>query len=107
CSGYSGKIPLRQMILKDTQILASGDLLTQQDTQFCAQPPAIGEAARNGFCPGQRHADDRGPVDGTGGQWFFTLNGQMFPNIAVKTETGEIWRITNASGGTTYQLGIA
>jgi L-ascorbate oxidase len=107
CSGYSGHIPVRQMILKDTQILASGDMLTQQDTQLCAQHPAAGDAARDGFCPGQRYTDQSGPVDRTGGQWFFTVNGQVFPNIPVRTGTGEIWRITNASGGNTYELGIA
>jgi L-ascorbate oxidase len=107
CSGYSGKIPVRHMILKDTQILASGDLLTQQDTQFCAAPPGTDPPAGNGFCAGQRRQDDSGGViDRTGGQWFFTVNGQVFPSIAVKAGTGEIWRITNASGGATYELGL-
>src|SRR6202042_2056960 len=47
-----------------------------------------------------------GTTDQTGGQWFYTINGQVFPNVPVKSETGEIWRITNASGGNTYELGI-
>jgi FtsP/CotA-like multicopper oxidase with cupredoxin domain len=106
CSGYSGKIPVRQMILKDTQILVSNDLLTQQDTQFCA--PQLGpDDPRNGSCPGQRYQGDSGPVDRTGGRWFFTVNGQVFPSIPLKTETGEIWRITNAAGGNTYELGLS
>jgi L-ascorbate oxidase len=106
CSGFSGRIPARHLILKDTQILANGDLLTQQDTQFCAAPAGADNPAGNGFCAGQRRQDDSGIVDRTGGNWFFTVNGQVYPSVRVKAETGEIWRITNASGGATYELGL-
>jgi FtsP/CotA-like multicopper oxidase with cupredoxin domain len=105
CRRFAGLTGVRHIILKDTQVLSNSKLMDQEDPNFC-EPPE-GAAPKNsswqGFCPGQ---DERGDGGGnyTGGRWFFTLNGQQFPDIPIRTPGGEIWRITNASASATYDL---
>lgn len=43
---------IHELVLKDTQIEASGVLLNQQDPAFCAGAPATGAAEWAGMCPG-------------------------------------------------------
>lgn len=119
-SDYAGSIgvqpAVRHLILKDLQVLAAGtiafengsaavangEVLNQQDPDFCAQSPAPGEV-RQGSCPG---ADNRGDEGNNyiGGRWYFTINGQQFPTIPVQAPQGELWRLTNASGSLSYRL---
>ncbi len=105
CAEFAKTISTRHIILKDTQVLADGTLMDEEDPDFCQsqQVAAPTGALGQGFCPGQ---DETGEGGGnyTKGRWFFTLNGQQFPDIPVTAAGGEIWRITNASGSATYDL---
>ena len=92
------------MCIRD-RVLADGTLMDEEDPDFCQSQQAAAPtgALGQGFCPGQ---DETGEGGGnyTKGRWFFTLNGQQFPDIPVTAAGGEIWRITNASGSATYDL---
>jgi L-ascorbate oxidase len=105
---------VRYLILKDTQVLAAGtirfragpapvangEVLNQQDSDFCAQFPADASEVRQGSCPGAAQRDD----DFSGGRWYFTVNGEPYPTIRMTNPDGEIWRLTNASGSASYDL---
>lgn len=92
-------------MLKDSQVLPDSTVQDQEDPDFCAPNLTHGEPSRQGSCAGQSSTDD-GATNYAGGKWFFTLNGQPYPTMRVKTKTGEIWRITNASGSVTYDLNL-
>ncbi len=89
---------VRHLTLKDTQVLKSGIINTQLEPTFCGDPPS---GSPQGFCPGVKV--DAG--DYTGGSWFNTVNGQVFPSIQVGP-AGDIWRILNSSGSRSYDLFI-
>jgi len=105
---------VRHLILKDIQVLAAGtirfhrgsapvangEVLNQQDSDFCAQFPADASEVRQGSCPGTAHGDD----NYTGGRWYFTVNGEPYPAIRMTNPDGEVWRLTNASGNVSYDL---
>ena len=103
CAGYSGHINTNYLMLKDSEVKQGGDLLTQQDPQFCAPMRTASEPPRQGFCAGQRYTADGGTVDYSGGNWFHTINGQVYPNIPVDA-AGSIWHITNAAASRSYHL---
>jgi FtsP/CotA-like multicopper oxidase with cupredoxin domain len=103
CAKYAKTIGVRHITLKDTQILADGTLLDEEDPDFCLLSVAPTGSLGQGFCPGQDQTAGGGN-NYTNGRWFFTLNGQQFPSISVAAAGGEIWRITNASGSVTYDL---
>lgn len=88
--GLPDHINTRHLILKDIQVNDDDSLNDQEDPALCNLP-----SAAPGDCD-----------NSVGGQWFFTVNGQLNPTINVKP-AGEIWRITNASGSTTYELQLA
>jgi FtsP/CotA-like multicopper oxidase with cupredoxin domain len=86
------------LVLKDSEVLADGTLLNQQDASFCPPTIVAGEAPRQGMCAGDaQHA---------GGHWFHTINGQLYPSIDVGGN-GAIWRIVNAAGSRSYDLSLA
>ncbi len=87
---------VRYLVLKDTQVLANGALNTQEKPTFCGDPPT---GSPQGFCPGVPDID----VAFTGGSWFHTVNGQVFPTIEVGT-AGDVWRIVNSAGSRSYEL---
>ena len=105
---------VRHLILKDIQVLAAGtirfhggsatvangEVLNQQDSDFCKQFPADASEIRQGSCPGAKATDD----DYTGGRWYFTVNGEPYPMIRMTDPDGEVWRLTNASGNASYDL---
>ncbi|HEX3097565.1 MAG TPA: multicopper oxidase domain-containing protein [Usitatibacter sp.] len=92
---------VRHLMLKETQVLATGDVFHQQDPDFCEQFPGKGEV-REGSCPGKNDADDK--RDFTGGAWYMTVNGQRFPNVPITSADGEIWRLVNGSANVTWDL---
>jgi L-ascorbate oxidase len=92
---------VRHLVLKDMQVEADNTLLTQEDPTFCTGQPVAGEPPRRGVCAGQ--LSDNG--DHTGGHWFNTVNGQVFPQIDVGPR-GNIWRIVNSSGSRSYELSL-
>ncbi len=108
---------VRHLILKDIEVLAAGNImfvngtanvangevLSQEDPDFCAQYPLVANEVRNGSCPGNDNTGDGGN-DYTGGKWFFTVGGQQFPTITLDKPDGEMWRFTNASGSLSYDL---
>ena len=108
---------VRTLTLKDIQVLAAGtvnfdsgpqpvangEVLNQEDPDFCAQFPATGEPPRRGFCPGQDNSADGGN-NFTGGKWYFTVSGQQFPTLRMTDPDGEVWRLTTASGSLAYDL---
>jgi len=108
---------VRHLILKDIQVLAAGsikfdrgpapvangEVLNQEDPDFCAQFPAGTSEERRGSCPGNNNTDDHGS-NYTGGRWYFTVNGEPYPTIRMTNPDGEVWRIVNASGSASYDL---
>jgi L-ascorbate oxidase len=92
---------VRHLMLKETQVLANGEILHQQDADFCEQFPARGEV-RKGSCPGKNDPDDR--RDFTGGKWYMTVNGQQFPTVSITAPDGEIWRVASGAGNLTWDL---
>ena len=90
------------LVLKDTQVLADGTLMDQEDPGFCTGQPASGEPPRHGVCAGDPNADQKF----TGGHWFHTINGQVYPSINVGGK-GDLWRIVNAAGSRSYELFLA
>jgi FtsP/CotA-like multicopper oxidase with cupredoxin domain len=107
---------VRHLVLKDLQVMAAGsiafdngtasvangEVLNQQDPDFCSQFPNPGEV-RQGSCPGADNSGEGGN-NYVGGTWFFTVSGQQFPTIQMTEPDGEIWRLTNASGSLSYDL---
>jgi L-ascorbate oxidase len=108
---------VRHLILKDMQVTAGGtvqfdsgpqtvqpgEVLNQEDPNFCAQFPADGSEVRQGSCPGVDTTADGGS-NFVGGKWFFTVNGRTFPSVNMSDPDGEVWRLTNASGSLSYDL---
>ncbi len=103
-AGSSQSVAVRHLTLKDMQVFADSTVLSQEDPDFCAPDPDPGEPPRNGFCPGVDNTGDGGG-NYTGGKWFFSVNGQVYPTITL-AQSGEIWRITHASGSRSYELAI-
>ncbi|MCC6203130.1 MAG: multicopper oxidase domain-containing protein [Gammaproteobacteria bacterium] len=106
CAAFAQNVNVRHLTLKDTQVLADGTLLDQQDPNFCL--PASGSYSTpgslgRGSCPGQNATTVGGP-DYTNGKWVFTVTGQRYPNVPVASAAGEIWRIASLSGSVTYEL---
>ena len=90
----------RVLVLKDSEVLADGTLLNQQDPGFCPGTRAAGEPPRRGVCAG----DAAGGFGG--GHWFHTVNGQVYPDIPVGPG-GNLWRIVNAAASRSYDLSLA
>jgi L-ascorbate oxidase len=87
------------LVLKDSEILGNGTLKNQLESNFCLPVPASGEPPRYGVCAGDANAGFGG------GHWFHTLNGQVYPNIAVNGH-GAIWRIVNSAASRSYNLSL-
>ncbi len=115
-------IPERYFVLKDMQVMGNGQVVDQEDSAFCA-PIDLAYVQRNGFCqgrnssggdgdfrlpaghafPGQHHLGSTG-ADYTGGLWFFTVNGEVYPQVPAPAGSGELWRLLNAGASRTYDL---
>lgn len=115
-------IPEHYFILKDMQVLGNSQTLDQQDSAFCA-PYDLAYVQRNGYCqgrnttggdgdfklspayphPGLHHIGNTG-ADYTGGLWFFTVNGDVYPQLPAPSGSGELWRLLNAGASRTYDL---
>ncbi len=115
-------IPERFFILKDMQVMGNGQVVDQQDSAFCA-PLDLAYVQRNGYCqgrnssggdgdfrppaghsfPGMHHLGSTG-ADYTGGLWFFTVNGDVYPQLPAASGSGELWRLLNAGASRTYDL---
>ncbi len=107
---------VRHLMLKEIQVLAAGtigfdsgpqpvvngEVLNQEDPDFCAQFPDPGEV-RHGSCPGADNSADGGN-NYTGGKWYMTVNGQQFPTIPVTEPDGEIWRVGTGAGSVSWDL---
>ena len=98
CVAQTRSGTVRYLTLKDIQILPNGSVNTQQEPTFCGDPPT---GSPQGACPGVPGAD----VDYTGGSWYHTINGQVFPSMDVGPN-GDIWRILNSSGSRSYELSV-
>jgi L-ascorbate oxidase len=101
-------IPTRYFVLKDMQVLSNGKVLDQENARFCS-PFALAGVSRNGSCQGWDSlgiADDRDERPGNfeGGAWFFTINGQVDPQIPAPVAAGELWRFLNAGASRSYDL---
>jgi FtsP/CotA-like multicopper oxidase with cupredoxin domain len=108
---------VRHLILKEIPVMAAGtigfdsgdqtvvdgEVLHQEDPDFCAQYPASATEVRHGSCPGQDNSGNDGN-NYTGGNWYFTVNGQQYPTVRVTNPDGEVWRITNAAASLSYDL---
>lgn len=112
-------IPERFLILKDMQVLKDGEVQDQEVSDFCAPWPFPGDA-REGFCEGhltsgipdvrgggaRRMDESSGTPDYTGGLWFHTVNGQVYPQIPAPSGSGELWRLLNTGPSRTYDLSL-
>jgi FtsP/CotA-like multicopper oxidase with cupredoxin domain len=100
CAARGGSGRVRHLVLKDVQVMPDGRLRLQETWPFCGKPdPADSRPRGKGGCPGS------GPQY-VGGTWAITVNGQVDPDIEVDAETGEVWRILNASASATHWLAI-
>lgn len=110
CTQFLGTLPTRHILLKDTQLNVDSTLRTEQESYYCLPAPVPPDGPWQGICPGQ-YGDPRivaqagiNPNAGVlPGSWYFTINGQTYPSMTLSS-TGEIWRLTNASPGMTYDL---
>jgi L-ascorbate oxidase len=107
---------VRHLMLKEIQVLAggtigfdsgpqrvaNGEVLNQEDPDFCAQFPAAHEV-RQGSCPGQDNTADDGN-NYTGGKWYMTVNGQTFPTVPITAPDGEVWRVATGAGSVSWDL---
>ncbi|WP_426435906.1 multicopper oxidase domain-containing protein [Bradyrhizobium genosp. P] len=92
------------LILKDMQVMKDGNPLLQEDTSFCSSN-GNSFVIHEGFCRGTDFTDPSGTQHkNSGGNWYFTVNGQQFPTENFRDGNGEVWRIQNASGSATYDL---
>ena len=92
----AGKV--RHLTLKDMQVLE------RQGEQYAVGADVLRRSPQRlaaGLLPGVP-ADDG---DYTGGSWFNTVNGQVYPVIQVGP-AGDIWRILNSSGSRSYELSL-
>jgi len=88
------------LVLKDSEVLANGTLKNQQESSFCPPTAAAGEGPRLGVCAGDSSAGY------SGGHWFHSINGQVYPDIAVNGH-GSVWHIVNSAGSRSYDLSLA
>jgi len=114
-------IPERYLILKDMQVMGDGRVVDQEDSTFCA-PYDLAYVQRNGYCQGRNTSgtDEGRPLPGavrsgphhpgstgadyTGGLWYFTINGDLYPQLPAPSGSGELWRVVNAGASRTYDL---
>jgi FtsP/CotA-like multicopper oxidase with cupredoxin domain len=101
-------LPTRYFVLKDMQVLSSGKVLDQESARFCSPFPVRG-VSRDGICQGWDSLgmpDERDERAGNfeGGAWFFTVNGQVYPEIPMPAAPGELWRFLNAGASRAYDL---
>jgi L-ascorbate oxidase len=98
---------VRYIDLRDMQVLPNGDVQDQLDAEFCAPLPH-NDDAREGSCAGENlsmQQQDPGP-NYTGGKWFFTINGAVYPTFNVDRQNGEVWRLLNGAASRAYDLTI-
>jgi L-ascorbate oxidase len=107
CASGLSSVPVRHLMLKDSQVEHNGTLSHDQDSAFCTVDASVGSSSptHQGGCDGQNQTANGGN-DHTGGRWFFTVNGQQFPTVTVGAPSGQIWRITNSSKSATYELNL-
>ena len=107
CSGFLATLPIRDLVIKDLQVLADGTRQDQPDTTMCLSPTTGGLVLPplNGYCAGQDFSASGGP-NYTGARWFVTVNGQQFPTVPMTSPGGEIWRFTSQSGSATHNLSL-
>lgn len=117
-----GTIPERYFILKDIQVMGDNRVIDQEDSAFCA-PYDLRFVNRDGSCQGRNTTGGDGDVripaghafpglhhlgstgaDYTGGLWFFTVNGAVYPQLPAPSGVGELWRLLNAGASRTYDL---
>ena len=98
-SSKAAAVAVRHLILKDTEVLKDGTLMSQVSSNFCDGPQ---DTPTQGGCAGV----NAGYSDFSGGRWFFTINGQEYPTITVGAPAGQIWRIVNSSASATYRLNV-
>ena len=106
--GAKSNLPTRYFVLKDMQVLANGQALDQENARFCS-PFALAGVSRNGLCQGSDSLGipderDERPGNFEGGAWFFTINGQVYPQIPAPAAPGELWRFLNAGASRSYDL---
>ncbi|HTM15575.1 MAG TPA: multicopper oxidase domain-containing protein [Terracidiphilus sp.] len=97
----------RYIHLRDMQVLANGDAQDQEDPEFCVPQPEADDI-REGYCNGTNLAENEPGAgkDYTGGKWFFTVNGLVYPTLNVDQKNGEVWRLLNGSATRAYDLTI-
>jgi L-ascorbate oxidase len=95
----------RYIHLRDMQVLPNGDAQDQEDPEFCAPQPEAGDI-REGYCNGTNLAEQEpgAGTDYTGGKWFFTVNGTVYPTLDIDQKNGEVWRLLNGSATRAYDL---
>lgn len=90
----------RFLMLKDHQIgsVSGGDPATLKASFLPVGDHDAGLCGAGTTVRGTCFADDKG--------WLFTVNGQVYPHITVKSGEREIWRIANTSADMTYDLAL-
>ena len=96
-------VPVRHMVLDDTQIGPNGELLTEINPSFCSQSggsPTNSNTNNNGYCVGDPDSS------GKRGTWFFAVSSQIYPKVNVTSPDGEIWSLSSHAGSATYQVSL-
>ncbi|KAH9254466.1 hypothetical protein BASA81_007579 [Batrachochytrium salamandrivorans] len=88
---------VEHLLLRTTFIRPNGSMLTEADPLFCTNVPVA--EAYLGYCPGIKNV-----TDFRGGKVFFTINGQVYPELQVPPTGGQVWRITQSIASITLEL---
>ncbi len=108
----NSSIKERVLMLKDLQVYSNrpGDKSPGDPEEASAEGYRIVPTCKFGDRP---HVVTDGfcvfdPPDSTapGGNWLFTVNGQIQPSISMQLGTPELWRIANLSSNETYRLSL-
>lgn len=97
----------RYIQLRDMQVLPNGEAQDQEDPEFCAPEPEKGDI-REGYCKGTNLAEQEpgAGTDYSGGKWFFTVNGEVYPTLNVDQKGGEVWRLLNGAATRSFDLTV-
>ena len=106
------KLRIRILMLKDLQVFKDrqggdgrGSMASAEGYRVipaCDTPGLV----TTGFCSFSADPTDQPPATLIGGNWLFTVNGQLRPTVTMQEGTPEVWRIANVSSNATYRLSL-
>ena len=111
-SMLNDKLRVRVLMLKDLQVFrnrqggdGTGNKASAEGYRVipaCDTPGLV----TTGSCPFSADPSDQPPATLIGGNWLFTINGQLRPTVTMQENFPEVWRIANVSSNATYRLSL-